>query len=424
MSRFSGLIVEVTDRNSRRAQYRPFDGDEGWERATRRAQVQALEDARIIGPTGLELSGKERQRVVDRLLIDTESMRPIFDPTAEGAVTRAYIPGLWNHGTVPAFIGPKGWGKTKLLFGELAPSLLMPDRRFLGAFEPAQMTDAERQRDVWMINSETRPTAVHEELIAGGLQYAKRAGVPCYVGPHGVDAGVLIVEHLPAGGGATSFDLTDPAKMDWWEARLIRFTGTHEPPLVLVADGVSAMVGNDTSRYGAFTSGFRRLSQEAGIPNGLGVLHSPMDPRVNTPMNGLESMGEWDGMWIARADRFPIFPTTPRHFLTLPRLGDPIVSDARVSLGDDGRLTLAAATEGKPVAPMAPVDSERDRLLRKLSDAGGWAWTKTLCGTGDAYTSGSKLLKALRAEGVVESREHQEGKIRGVQWRLPESDED
>lgn len=129
-------------------------------------------------------------------------------------------------------------------------------------------------------------------------------------------------------------------------------------------------------------------------------------------------------MWIARADRFPIFPTTPRHFLTLPRLGDPIVSDARVSLGDDGRLTLGAASEGKAVASVTPVDSERDRLLRKLSDAGGWAWTKTLCGTGDAYTSGSKLLKVLRAEGVVESREHQEGKIRGVQWRLPESDED
>ncbi|WP_156149116.1 hypothetical protein [Microbacterium oxydans] len=416
--------MEVIDRYDKRVKLRPFDGDERLRSApsTRRAAI--LHDARITDATGVTITGKARQRVVDRLMIDTGNMPPIFDPTAEGAVTRAYIPGLWNHGTVPAFIGPKGWGKTKLLFGELAPSLLIPDRRFLGAFEATQMTDAERARDVWMINSETRPTAVHEELIAGGLSFSTRAGVPCYVGPFGLDAGVLIVEHLPASGGATLFDLTDPAKAGWWEERLIRFTGTHEPPLVVVADGVSAMLGNDTNRYGAFTSAFRRLLQEAGIPNGLGVLHSPMDPRVNTPMNGLESMGEWDGMWIARADRFPIFPTTPRHFLTLPRLGDPIVSDARVSLGDDGRLTLGAASEGKAVAPVAPVDSERDRLLRKLSDAGGWAWTKTLCGTGDAYTSGSKLLKVLRAEGVVESREHQEGKIRGVQWRLPESDED
>ncbi|MFB4350430.1 hypothetical protein [Microbacterium sp. CR_7] len=422
MSRFSGLVVEVTDRNFRRTQYRPFDGDERLRSApsTRRAAI--LDDARITDATGVTITGKVRQRVVDRLMIDTESMRPIFDPTTGGAMTSAYIPGLWNHGTVPAFIGPKGWGKTKLLFGELAPALLIPDRQFLGAFEPAQMTEVERARDVWMINSETRPTAVHEELIAGGLTFARRNGVPCYVGPFGLDAGVLIIEHLPAGGGATSFDLTDPAKLGWWEERLIRFTGTYEPPLVVVADGVSAMLGNDTNRYGAFTSAFRRLLQEAGIPNGLGVLHSPMDPRVNTPMNGLESMGEWDGMWIARADRFPIFPTTPRHFLTLPRLGDPIVPEARVGLGDDGRLTLGAASAGKAASLATPVASERDRLLGRLTR--DWKWTKEVCGTGDGYTSGSKLLKVLASEGLIESRMHQEGKTRGTQWRLSAPDDD
>lgn len=365
------------------------------------------------------LEGRERQRVLDRLLGKFDDQRPVFDPSAAEVATRPYIPGILNHGTTPAFIGPKGWGKTTFLCRELAPALIIPGRRFLGHFEPAKMTEAERARDVWLINSETRAGAVHEELIAAGLVFAKRDGVPCYVSPDlGLGAGVLIVEQLPESGGASQFDLTDPVKFEDWEARFLEFTGRHDAPLMVIADGLTAAMRNDTGRTGAQTSAFRLLLQEAGIPNGMGVLHSPMDPRVHTPMGGIESGAEWDGHWYATADKYPIMPSTPRHFFTRPRMGDPEVPRRRIVRSEAGGLRYVDAGEKLDRLSESEGDPRRDRLLGRLQ-GGASLWTAELCGNGDEFKANKKVLAQLEREGEVIAEQVQEGRTRGYRWRLP-----
>ena len=233
-----------------------------------------------------------------------------------------------NHATVPAFIAPKGWGKT-LFACSHSYALMIPDARVLGYFDPVMVTEEERGRDVWLLNSETHPGVLHAELLRNGLEFRHRDGVPCYSGGEG---GVLIVEHLVTT-SATEFDLADEAKFDYWVTRLTEFVYHHVPPLMLIADGVTAMLGNQTARYGAFASRFRELLRECGIPNGLGVLHSPIGVATNTPMHGVESMAEWDGLWLGSSPAFPIRPSDRRYFETLPRLGDPRVPP---SGGGDG----------------------------------------------------------------------------------------
>lgn len=423
MKKFSGIQVHVQDRNDITSKiYRPFDGDELWDRATWQQKMLALEhrDTRITDAGGRSLDTKAKQAVKERLLRVFE-MQPIFDPSSPEAQTRAYIPGLMNHDTVPAFVGPKGWGKTKFLFRELAPALIIPGRRLLNHFKPAEMTDKERQRDVGMLNSETRPGAVHEELVAAGLVFTYRDGVPCYVSEElGLDAGVLLVEHLMKNGGATQFDLTADEKRDYWEDRLLRFADRGRRPLTLIADGVTAMLGNDTMRTGAFTSAFKMLLEEVGIPNGLGVLHSPMGANVDTPMQGLESMGEWDGMWLASASAFPVEPSTARSFRTLPRLGDPEVPRRKIVLEEDGRLSLIDL-DTKPGSGSTKGDPTKEYLRERLREAEPeWLWTRDLC-SGSAYASNKKALEAMERDGEGLSRSHSEGRTRGYQWRLSEN---
>ncbi|MGR2751495.1 AAA family ATPase [Agromyces arachidis] len=344
---------------------------------------------------------------------------PVFDPSGSDVATRPYVPGLWSHGSIPALIGPKGWGKTKLLC-ELTAALVLPGRRLLDHFEAADLTDAERRRDVWLINSETRPGAVHEELQAAGLAFGHRDGVPCYFSPElGPDAGVLIVEHLTMSGGATAFNITEEEKRRYWEERFIGYADQLKPPLTVIADGVTATLGNDTGRTGAFASGFRRLLREAGIPNGLAVLHSPMSPSVNTPMGGIESMGEWDGMWIASAATFPVRPATTRWFETLPRIGDPEVLRRRIELRE-GRLRLidvASSPDAGSQTNATDHGGRRAELRAKLLAAEEWLWTKEVCGTGEEYKANKIVLELMEREGEVESRS-QGGRNRGYQWRI------
>lgn len=366
---------------------------------------------------------EDRKRAAERQnWLRSSGMKPIFDPSGPEAATRACIPGLSNHGTIPALIGPKGWGKTKLLC-EYAAAKLIPGRRFLDYFEPAEMTDAERRRDVWLINSETRPGAVHDELLAAGLLFGYRDGIPCYYSDElGTEAGVLIVEHLTMSGGPTTFDVTDEAKRAYWEKRLIKYVDRALPPLEVIVDGVTATLGNDTSRTGSFASEFRALLREIGVPNGLAVLHSPMGVNTNTPMGGIESMGEWDGMWIASAAAFPVRPSTARWFETLPRLGDPGVPRRKIELRE-GLLRLVEVArsddaEAEPGADAREEGGRRAALRKKLVAADDWLWTKEVCGTGDEYKANKRVLELMEREGEVESRHSQEGRTRGYQWRI------
>ena len=287
---------------------------------------------------------EERERVMERVLKTLEPVPDVFDPTTAEWEVRPLIPGLMNHGTAPAFVGPKGWGKTELVCG-FVPTLIIPGHRLLKHFDPAQMTDEERARDVWMLNSETHPGVIHKYLLMNGLTFGYRDGMPCYFhdptdyGAPDPDRGVLIVEHLVIT-SATEFDLTDEAQYDVWAMRMSRSASQRMPPLMLVSDGVTAMLGNNTARYGQWTSNFKDWLRECGIPNGLGVLHSPMGVNTNTPMHGIESMGQWDGMWIGSSPAFPIRPSDKRFFESFPRIGDPRVDQAEIVIDDDGLLRL------------------------------------------------------------------------------------
>ncbi|MDM7888739.1 AAA family ATPase [Curtobacterium sp. RHCJP20] len=359
-------------------------------------QSQSVEEALFRGPLRLgdELVPKNREDEWRERVTGSKKALPIFDPTQEPP-TRPYIAGLLNHGRIPALSGPKGVGKTTFVC-QLCAALIIRSREFLGVFEPAEVTAEERGRDVWLINSETHPSAVHEELLRAGLAFGYRDGVPCYHDPAVVEweqQGVLIVEHLPRNGGAVSFDLTDKAKRRLWEERLISFAARRQPPLTVIADGVTAMLGSNTSGYGVWTSGFRRLLQEAGIPNGLGVLHSPMSAvgagRAPTPMNGVESMGEWDGIWYFGASSFPVFASTGREFYTAPRMGDPVVLNHRMTMGDDGMMrlvpretkaadrTTSSGASGNPTATSDENQAMDQDVLARLAEAGRTGLTGT-----------------------------------------------
>lgn len=375
------------------------------------------------------VSGTEARRLRAEITGAYENRRRIFDPTDEPA-TRPYIPGLWNHGRIPALSGPKGVGKTTLVC-QLAAALVLPQRRFLGQFDPAELTEEERERDVWLINSETNPGAVHEELLRSGLEFDYREAVPCYHDPdddHWQEHGVLVVEHLLRTGGARAFDLTDDAVRQRWEHDLIGLTERRVPPLTVIADGVTAMLGSNTSGYGAWTSGFRRLLQEAGIPNGLGVLHSPMSAvgpgRAPTPMNGIESMGEWDGLWYFAAGAFPVHPWTSRELFTAPRMGDPVVLSHKVSMDDDRmlrllpRATKPAQDPGTSTVPGSDQDEAGERdVLDRLRGAGRSGLSGTdLTGSGREGKSRREARDRLVESGLIVSVP--DG--RGTRWLLSE----
>lgn len=408
--------------------------DDGWPRDRGWSKVRGtmggkeiIENASRSGGIrrgGVPLEGKTLERTVRRLLGQYEDLPPVFDPTSPGWAFRDYLPGLWSHGTSPAFVGPKGWGKTKLLC-DLCAALIIPGRRFLQHFDPVQVTDEERGRDVWLLNSETHHDVIHRELLRCGLVFGYRdARTPCY-GPsleHIADGGgVLIVEQLVMT-SATAFDLTDEAKFDNWVVRLTEYTNHHIPPLTVIADGVTAMLGNDTGRYGKWTFNFKDLLKECAIPNGLGCLHSPMGVRTNTPMNGIESMAQWDGMWMGSSPDWPVRSGSERWLERLPRLGDDGWPARRIVMDEDGLLRFLPDSEAPGPADQPTTQEDRENALLDKLRAGPpeGMWTRDLCGTGDDYTANKAALDALKDRGVVVAEPVQNGRSRGVRWRLAE----
>jgi hypothetical protein len=405
--------------------FRPYEDDPGWPSPLRIWQRDLLRGTGRILEDGVELGWDDprRRRIVDRLLGSTPMPAPI-DPTAAEWAVRPYIPELMNYGTVPGFVGPKGWGKTRWLDG-LVPALVIPGYRAFGRFGPVEVSEEGRARDVWLLNAETHLGVVHADLLRAGLTFGYRDGVPCYFyDPEGrgrpLDGhGVLIVEHLVAT-SAIGFDLTDESKFDYWATRLTEYVAHRVPPLTVVADGVTAMLGNNTSKYGAFTSRFKALLKEAGIPNGLGTLHSPMGVHTNTPMQGVESMGEWDGLWIASSPAFPVRAGDRRFLETSPRHGDPVLPQHEVVVGADDQLLMVPVrpgTVGSSGSEDGDPSAEREQALLDRLQALGEAWTKQVCGDGDEYAPDRAALGRLLAAGRVESEVVQQGRSRGTRWR-------
>ena len=424
--------------------YRPFDNDPSWpkpgslspeRRLKWRSKIRSEHtEFKVDGENirYLNLSRKEREALVERVIASLDPVPGVFDPSGPEQQIRPLIPGLMNHGTGPAFIGPKGWGKTEFVCG-FAPTLIIHGHRLLKLFEPAQMTVQERARDIWLLNSETKPGVIHKYLLMNGLSFGYRDGVPCYfhdprdqeyLDP---DLGVLIVEHLVET-SATEFDLTDEAVYDAWTTRVIESARDRMPPLMVIADGVTAMVGNNTSRYGAWASNFSDWRHQCDIPNGLGVLHSPMGVNTNTPMNGIESMGQWDGMWIGSSPAFPIRPEDRRYFETFPRIGDPRVDLCEVVIDDDGLLLAKPGAQRPRMSSEGGGAEPEDRkqvLLASLGEAHPEKlWTRDVCPPGDDYKADRAALDELLAAGEVTKESVQDGRTRGIRWGLPDAVEE
>ena len=382
----------------------------GW-RPKSIGERRRVEDGRI-SRDGVPLPRAEEEKIKRRLLADVSDQHDVVDPTAIEHEKREYLPGLMGHGTSPGLVAPKGWGKTKFLCA-LAAALLIPRRRFLDFFAPAQMTEEERRRDVWLLNAETPVAAVHAELLRNGLQFGYRDGTPCYFSlSHEEGNGVLIVEHLVQTEPA-EFDLTDEAKFAYWADRL---GSIGNGPLTVIADGVTAMLGGQTNRTGEWTSRFKALLKECDISNGLGVMHSNLSPGVVTPMEGVESMNQWDGMWYGSSPRFPIRSSDSRFFEVIARLGDADVPKRQVVMDENGLLKLVDGEAREASKQSGPTREEN--LLMKLAEAGGPMWTKQVCGEGDEYANDKKALEALAESGRVVKQQVQDGRTRGMTWSL------
>lgn len=373
---------------------------------------QVIVRGTYVMPDG-ELMPEANVRRVRATLLGTYDSRPRMLDPREDEPGRELISGLWRWGTVPMLGGPPKVGKSTLI-AELIAALIIPGRRFLGYFDPVQLTPEERARAIWLLNAENPPGELHEALLAAGLQFDIDAA-PYYYAEGG---GVLYVEHLEDHGGASVFDLTVPENRDWWEYRFMQCPCTgiddSQPPLVVIADGVTAMLGSDTTRYGAWFGPFRDLLRALDVPNGLAVGHNGLAGKHL--MNGVESMAGPDGLWTytsPNADE----PSAPRYFWTVPRLRAAAVPKGRVRIGEDGLLSYKpkeSPSTGLEEKEPESTDWEQDVLTRLIAAGESGLMTTEVTGRGRVGQLRKKALDALAKAGRIVSRA--EGQ--GTRWHL------
>jgi hypothetical protein len=289
----------------------------------------------------------------------------IFDPSVTGPV-RPYVPGLWNHGTIPMLGGPPKAGKSTLV-SELSAALIIPGRRFLGRFDPVEVAENEKNRDVWYLNGENPPDDIHKCLLETGLQFVTyEEGGPYYHVPE--SDRLLIVEHLDQIGGPDVFDLTQPNSREFWEYRLLRPSNGERPPLTVIADGVTAMLGSNTMGYGAWYFGFKKLLRALDIPNGLAVGHTGLN--TGHLMQGVESMAGPDGLWTYDAREPDKNPSAPRYFWASARGRAPVVERSRIVMGPGGRLIMVDSPAPAKGAAVDVNDDRAENIRIKLRAAG------------------------------------------------------
>lgn len=313
------------------------------------------------------------------------------------------IPCLWPWGHMPSFSGNQKAGKSCLVTGELVPALVVPGFRFLDHFDPAQIGPTELGRGIWVINAET-PAEDYE------AQMEWLWDVPVTVGDDmQVPARELVtVWHLDEHGGATAFDLTDPAKYERWADIL----GDCEDcdgsdfwtPFVVIVDGLTAILGGTTERYAAWDAAFRQLMRAYDVPNALWVGHSTM--QGNHGMGGVEALGGPDGLWVYSSDN-PDNPTSTRRFSVVPRMGGVAVPPTVVRLDPDGRLRMG---QGEPaMATAAATDPPSDPAAEVLAElvragAAGLTTTQVTAGGGEVGVQRRRARDRLAEEGRIVSR--------------------
>lgn len=392
-----------------------------------------------------KLTEDEAQMVRLRLQGLGQTHRP-FDPTERGP-SRELIPGLWMHGTCPGLSAPKGFGKTTALMIPLAAALVIEGRRFLGFFEPAHLTPMERARDVVLGNAEHPEDDVHELLLELGLEFGYRSnGCPVYFdptskGPEDPTRGCLIVEHLNEEGGAISFDLTDPVKLAVQAMQLQSYRKDTDlpqtPPLALLVDGLTAILAQNTSGYGALSSALKRLMRMVDIPNGMASMHSPMSLGTLTPMQGVESSAEWDGLIVAQAGAVLIGPETSRSLHTFPRHRKlPFLRDLRLRMDPESGLVHVVDTTDPQNPSHNPSQSVRTtenggqwseaarRVFERLPADSEWVLTKVAVPDQDAAARRieREALDWLVESGHVEARPYSKGRSRGTEYRRRTTD--
>lgn len=297
---------------------------------------------------------------------------------------RYLIPGLWLWGTIPILTGQPRVGKTDLSC-DLAASLAIPGRRFLDHFEPATLTQEEREtHGIAIINAETPPEDFERELLRLGVDPDPWA-----------DNGQALVRPFHLEAEQRSFDLTNPEVFEEWLIELALCDdcdGTDDsPPNVVILDGLTAVLrnaGKTAEHYGTWIAAFRKLLSALGTPNGLIIGHSTFSGGHS--LGNTEGSAQSDALWSYTSNN-PDNPTAPRRFKVIPRMGGPVIPPTRVDLVED-RLVLASRPEkskgGESSAPAPQGRESRDHgslLMEFVADyhacTGTWPTTSELRGS-------------------------------------------
>ncbi len=311
------------------------------------------------------LAGAALERVRARMLgwyADMPRPRTLADSRWNSEPQRWLIPKLLPWETYPMLGGNPKAGKTTLVV-DLVAALLVPGRRFLGHFEPAQVTEKEREQGIWLISAEMPSKALEEALgpeldvdvpISGEMVKASR---------------LLNIDHLEQLGGAHMFDLTDPEIYERWAHRLIDCDwcdgsdgDDYPPPFMVIVDGLTTILqaaGKGVEAYGQWYAAFRRLMKEVDVPNALVVAHNTM--AGGHLMGGVEGRAGADGLWTYSSDN-PDDPRSKRRFGVVPRLGGAAVPLTEVRLVE-GRPVMVGSESGESASEGGPVGEEVDEVL-------------------------------------------------------------
>lgn len=373
----------------------------------------------LVPPRREPMKENIAKRVRARLLnkyIDTPRPGALIED--EG---RWLVPEVWRWGHRPILSGQPRAGKSTFV-ADLVASLVIPGRRFLNFYEPSEISDAERSRGVWLINAENPQPEQRDILAATGLEWrADEFDVGRYYPPDGAP-GWLMVDHLSAFGDPSAFDLRDPALYDLWVNRITdvscdKCDGLDEaPPLAIIVDGLTAILGSKTENYGAWSASWRRFMNELDVPNGLVVAHSPKDG--GEAMNGVESIAGADGSWMLEMSSFRNHRSA-RTFRGSRRLVTGGIDGGRIVIGEGGRLSLVPGDKAaRPKSKDGGPDREEPILerLRAAGDAG--MLTTEVTGDGEEGRANRRALTRLEELGLVVSTPERNGRARGIRWRL------
>ena len=295
---------------------------------------KALAKGEILDEYGDRLGAVERRRRIADYL-GTYDHLPGVGEHPEIGPARWLIPGAFRWGSILMLGGPPKAGKSTLGVNLLAAVMNGPweGTKFLDYFDVTSVTRSDlSHRDVWYINAENPPDALEEAMLAVDL------------GPwleNDSDSG-LIVEHLEYLGGAGSFDLTDQYNYEQWEYRI--GTNESEPPLLMILDGLTAVLGGSTARYGEWFAKLRDLAKSLKIPNVLVIAHSTLEG--SHLMGGVEAQAGSDGNWNLQRTK-----NGTRIFSIDARMGGVSLGGLPVRLDPDGAMRAGA---NRPAAAASP----------------------------------------------------------------------